>query len=73
MPTFPEYPDLTRITRQIQAGKAFDLGHASVLYKSLMSEIAEFEKGLKANEEIGAYLASFGREILVNIEAVWIS
>lgn len=35
-----------------------------------MYQIAEFEKRLKPDEEIGAYLASFGREILIQIQNV---
>ena len=49
---------------------AINRGFANVLYSALMRQIASFEKTLKSDEEIGAYLASFGTEIIVQIESV---
>ena len=36
----------------------------------LCYQIGDFEKKLNKDEEVGAYLASFGTEILVQIESV---
>jgi Family of unknown function (DUF6173) len=47
-----------------------DLGYAHVLYERLMEQIREFEKTLKDDEEIAAHLASFGQNILIQIESV---
>ena len=62
--------DPGRVLRQIEENKAYTFGYANVLYKNLIDQIAEFEKRLRSDEEIGAYLASFGKEILVSIEKV---
>jgi hypothetical protein len=40
------------------------------MYDRLMTQIADFEKDLNNDEELGAYLASFGREILVRISGI---
>src|SRR3972149_88752 len=45
-------------------------GFASVLHGDLMKQIALYEKQLKPDEEVGAYLASFGTEIIIQIEKV---
>jgi Family of unknown function (DUF6173) len=47
-----------------------DLGYAHVIYERLREQIREFEKTLKDDEEIAAYLASFGQNILIQIEDV---
>ena len=39
-------------------------------YRQRGEQIAEFEKSLKADEEVGAYLASFSTEILVHLHNV---
>jgi Family of unknown function (DUF6173) len=46
------------------------LGLASVMYDRLMKQISTFEKGLLDDEELGGYLASFGREIHIRIDKV---
>ena len=51
-------------------GQEFNRGFANVLYEQLMVQIAEFEKELNQDEEIAAYLASFGKEIIIQIEAI---
>lgn len=53
-----------------QAIRESNLGLANVLYDRLMTQIADFEENLSAEEEIGGYLAAFGREILIRIEHV---
>jgi hypothetical protein len=52
------------------AVEASKLGLAKVMYNRLMIQIKDFEETLKPDEEIGAYLASFGREIIVQIQSV---
>ena len=37
-------------------------GFADVMYNRLISQITDFEKDLDSDHEIGAYLASFGKE-----------
>src|SRR5437016_3415971 len=46
------------------------LGYAEIIHDRLMAQIAEFETGLTQDEEVGGYLASFGRELLIHIEKV---
>lgn len=46
------------------------LGHADLMYERIMRLIYEFESKLKPDEEIGAYLTSFGREVIIQIESV---
>ncbi|MGD1046711.1 MAG: DUF6173 family protein [Bacteroidota bacterium] len=70
----PDYSRLNEAMLQLKVAEAeknaFNRGFAHVLYDRLMHQIAEFEKGLKPNEEIGAYLASFGTQVIVQIEHV---
>jgi hypothetical protein len=40
------------------------------MYDRLMTQIDDFEKDLNNDEELGAYLASFGWEILVRISGI---
>jgi len=47
-----------------------NLGFASVLYDRLMDQIRSFEEDLGPDEELGGYLASFGREVLIRIEHI---
>jgi hypothetical protein len=47
-----------------------DLGFANFMHDRLMIQIADFEKGLSSDEELGGYLASFGRELLVRISDI---
>ncbi|MDY7030626.1 MAG: DUF6173 family protein [Thermodesulfobacteriota bacterium] len=44
--------------------------YADSLYGNLMEQIADFEETLRDDEEIGAYISSFGREMLIRIENV---
>lgn len=50
--------------------KASERGFANVLHENLLDQIATFEGTLKKDEEVGAYLSSFGQSILVQIESV---
>ncbi len=45
-------------------------GFADVMYDRLIQQIAEFEKDLDTEHEIGAMLASFGREVVIHIESI---
>lgn len=48
----------------------FERGNANIIWECLIKEINEFEKRLNEHEEVGAYLASFGKEFLLQIESV---
>ena len=43
------------------------------MYDRLMTQIDDFVKDLNNDEELGAYIASFGREILVRISVLAIA
>jgi hypothetical protein len=58
------------IQDSLQKGMNERSGYASVMYQRLLEEIAEFESYLNPDEEIAAYLASFGREIYLQIEDI---
>lgn len=47
-----------------------DCGYANILYECLVEQIRDFEKTLQPNQEIGAYLSSFGNAILIQIENI---
>jgi len=59
-----------RISESIQKGMEERSGYANVMFKRLLEEIQEFESGLKPDEEIGAYLASFAGGICLHIESI---
>lgn len=40
------------------------------LFDALMTQIAEFEKGLAGDEELGACLTHFGREVTITVAEV---
>jgi hypothetical protein len=42
-------------------------GYASVIFRSLMAQVTEFERGLNDDGEIGALIALFGREVEIRI------
>ena len=50
--------------------EATQRGYAHIMHERLMGCIADFERTLKQNEEVAAYLASFGAQILIRIERV---
>jgi hypothetical protein len=54
----------------LQKGMDERFGYANVLYERLVEQIMQFQEQLKLDEEVGAYLASFGREIYLHIEQV---
>ncbi|MBD2578865.1 DUF6173 family protein [Oscillatoria sp. FACHB-1406] len=45
-------------------------GYANVMYQSLLREIKEFESELKADEEVGAYIANLGGSSYLRIESI---
>lgn len=69
-PTYQPNVDFARISENIQKGMEERSGYANVMFKRLLEEIQEFESGLKSDEEIGAYLASFAGGICLHIEAI---
>jgi len=58
------------ISEGIQKGMEERSGYANVMLTRLLEEIQEFESGLKLDEEIGAYLASFAGGIFLHIESI---
>ena len=60
-------PDLFDTINEAEAGKNI---YVHVLYQNLMEQIADFEENLGDDEEIGAYLPSFGKEVLFSIKGV---
>jgi hypothetical protein len=54
----------------IQRGVEEKCGYANVMYQRLVDQIMQFQAQLKPDEEVGAYLASFGREVYLHIEQV---
>jgi hypothetical protein len=62
--------EMDRISRLAAENRAFENGFAHVMHKELMREIYQFEQTLNPNEEIGAYLSSFGQRIFIQIENV---
>jgi hypothetical protein len=57
--------------KRVQAeNRAFEHGFADVMYETLMDEIRDFEETLNPDEEIGAYLSSFGQTVLIQVERV---
>ena len=75
MPTIPNFkiPSFEipkKVIEEMQKDNAINRGFANVLYIQLMRQIAEYEKTLNPDEEIAAYLASFGREIIIQIDKV---
>jgi hypothetical protein len=59
-----------RISESIREGMEERAGYANVMFKRLLEDIQEFESGLKPDEEIGAYLASFAGGICLHIESI---
>jgi hypothetical protein len=59
----PDFSSIDRARRE-------SFGYAETLFKPLMKEIEEFQANLSADEEVGAYLAAFGREVLIHVERV---
>ena len=62
--------DFDELNKSISESKAADLGFASVMYDRLLDQIMHFEQGLNPDEEIGAYLSSFGTRVVIQIEDV---
>jgi hypothetical protein len=62
--------DFDELNKSISESRAADLGFAHVMYDRLMKQIQIFEDGLNSDEEIGAYLSSFGTRVVIQIEGV---
>lgn len=46
------------------------LGFAHVIFEKLVMEIKDFQKSLNPDEEIAAYIASFGEKIMILIDTI---
>ena len=60
-------PDLATTMAEIQATNN---GFARVIFKKLKKRIEDFQARLATNQEIGAYLASFGPQTLISIDRI---
>ena len=58
------------LNRAMAEGDAFRHGLAHVIHEILMQQITAFERNLHPDEEIAAYLSSFGQRFLIRIENV---
>lgn len=58
------------LSENLRKGVEEKAGYANVIFKRLLEEIREFESGLKPDEEVGAYLASFAGGTCLHVEAV---
>jgi Family of unknown function (DUF6173) len=50
--------------------KKIENGFAEIIHERLMNQISKFENTLDSEHEIAAMLASFGKEIVIQIESV---
>jgi hypothetical protein len=58
------------IESSIKTRREQDHGYANVIYEGLLQQIHDFENTLNADEEIAAYLSSFGQTMLIQINKV---
>lgn len=63
-------PDFSGAIQAMQETRMADHGYAHILYERLMQQIQDFEADLDPNEEIAAYLSSFGTTLLIQIEDI---
>jgi hypothetical protein len=56
-----------KASRPKRGGAAPELGHASVLWANLRVQLEEFQSELNEEAEVGALLASFGREVVITV------
>jgi hypothetical protein len=66
----PQMPDLSEAVQAMQETRMADHGYAHILYERLIKQIQDFEADLDSNEEIAAYLSSFGTTLLIQIEDI---
>lgn len=62
--------DFSMIAQHAEENRQLHSGFAHIMYERLMSQIAQFEEALAPDEQVGAYLAAFGKEVHVAIEGV---
>lgn len=65
--------DTSALDRALQGKREqdlVDLGFAHVMYDRLVAQIREFQDSINPDEEVAAYLASFGTRVIVLIEHV---
>ena len=65
----PHIPNPAMLAAELQI-ETQRLSHSDVMYEKIIQQIAVFEKSLKLDEEVGAYLTHFGKEIIIQIESV---
>ena len=70
----PNVPNLNSVLEGLQeaqaAKEARTHGHANVIFERLKECVEESQSKLKPNQEIGAYLASFGPQTEISIETI---
>ncbi len=59
-----------RLQNALLDAHAFNHGFAHVIFDKLIRLIYDFEQRLSADEEVGAYLSSFGQSIFIVIDKV---
>ncbi len=62
--------DLAALFREQREREVVDLGFAHVMFERLREQIKDFEESLEPNEEVGAYLSSFGAKTLILIDNI---
>ena len=66
----PQVPDISKAIENMQEARMVDSGYANILYERLMKQVQDFEANLNPNEEIAAYLSSFGTTLIIQIEKI---
>jgi hypothetical protein len=62
------FPNLSEMLPDLSDGVAHTHGFARIIHAKLRERIEEFQAKLAPNQEIGAYLASFGAQTLISID-----
>lgn len=62
--------DFDELAKTMARSRAVDRGFAEIMYERLMEEIYEYEKELNSDQEIAAYLSSFGTRVVMSIKNI---
>lgn len=62
--------NLAELGTQMREQKQIDLGYAHVIFESIRKELEAFQSKLKPDEEVGAYLSSFGEKTLILVNRI---
>jgi hypothetical protein len=65
-----DWDSIQSIRQEKREQDMIDHGYAHILYEQLIKQIHDFEETLNPDEEIAAYLSSFGQTMFVQIENV---